>query len=1065
MANNIALTFTVNGVEQTIKTISDLETAVRQAKEELSGLDIGSKEFDALRVKVREADNTLKNLQETIEGKKIEETIGRYAKVGSAITGSFAAAQAAVSLFGTESEDITKAATQAQNLLTIALTAREVAEGGVAGATIIAEVATKAQTASTLAADSATKKFYATLIANPYTALLVGIGLLVTAIVLFTGETDDAIKKSKEFSEQVRKDSAKEITSTKLLIQTINDQTLSIDTRKKALEDLRSKFPAYFKDLKDEDILSGKVKIATQQLTEALIKQAQARALQGRIEENTVKQLDLEDKLKKATLERVRAQTLLNESRSRGAIITGGGSVGGVGGQGNEEFVRQDRLNTAISKENELRRQKSIIDKVISGDAQRILTLTEQTDLVIGTQTEEIKDNTSATNKNSEAKTKNSEATEEQLLFQKQLEESLNSQIDGLEKTAEIFRKIGENQAVSVSIPKSLEIIRELRNNIDGLIPKKLEDDFKLIGLSIEVVDGKFKVLDNTLKSTQDVFGQFVEDFRKGVTEQALKVDPGTFDAFADFNENQASLLLQQGQITQVAFDTFSKLVQQYREFNFIIKKLPEDVRKVFTPEVLKEYLDLTKNIAIANGQLGFEVVEGDIQKITNTTISLTKNQDKLEEVTKKVTEGLKKQYEVQLFTDGFLDPEKYKSLIDTLILTDKLTEEQGKKFKEFVVDRQTDSSTLIQSIADEQVKALNVVVQNIVKEENQIREFLFLIQTEREKGLELQTQVLPRVVLNNLELLDKELSKTGQIVVDSTKTTEEQTLSIQKQFGERKIDITQLTQEEIDKIIQFYLDKQKKATDDADALELKRIEKFKGYLSDFQNFVGQISQLTNSLYFNEFDKLEKENQKAIENIVDDTERGNELRLEQEEIYQRKKKQLEKNSAKTALAISLVQATANVAEAITKALTAGPVTGQILAGLTAGIGLVQVGIISSQISRLDEYKRGGIIKGQGGMVVGPSHEYGGVKFQNGGVELEGGEAVINRISSVKYAGLLSQINQSGGGRPISVTNFDDSRILEALSKQKNEPLRAYVVESDITDKQQITRRLERLSQI
>jgi hypothetical protein len=313
--------------------------------------------------------------------------------------------------------------------------------------------------------------------------------------------------------------------------------------------------------------------------------------------------------------------------------------------------------------------------------------------------------------------------------------------------------------------------------------------------------------------------------------------------------------------------------------------------------------------------------------------------------------------------------------------------------------------------------------------------------------------------------LLDKELSKTGQIVVDSTQTTEEQTLSIQKQFGDKKISLTELTQEEIDKIIQFYLNNQKKATEDANSLQLKRIEKFQSYLSDFQSFVSQIGQITNELYFNEFNKLERENQKAIDNIVDDTERGNQLRIEQEEIYQRKKKQLEKNSAKTALAISLVQATANVAEAITKALTAGPVTGQILAGVSAGIGAVQVGIIASQLSALNEYQRGGIIKGQGGMVIGPSHEYGGVRFQNGGVELEGGEAVINRISSVKYAGLLSQINQSGGGRPISVTNFDDSRILEALSKQKNEPLRAYVVESDITDKQQITRRLERLSQI
>ena len=174
---------------------------------------------------------------------------------------------------------------------------------------------------------------------------------------------------------------------------------------------------------------------------------------------------------------------------------------------------------------------------------------------------------------------------------------------------------------------------------------------------------------------------------------------------------------------------------------------------------------------------------------------------------------------------------------------------------------------------------------------------------------------------------------------------------------------------------------------------------------------------------------------------------------------------MEKQAARTALQISLVQAIANTAEAVTKALTAGPVAGQILAGISAGIGAVQVGLIAKQLSEVDSYQRGGMIKGQGGMVVGPSHEYGGVKFQGGGVELEGGEAVINRISTIKYAGLLNQINQNGGGRPISVTNFDDSRIVEALSKQKSEPLRAYVVESDITDKQQITRRLERLSQI
>ena len=52
---------------------------------------------------------------------------------------------------------------------------------------------------------------------------------------------------------------------------------------------------------------------------------------------------------------------------------------------------------------------------------------------------------------------------------------------------------------------------------------------------------------------------------------------------------------------------------------------------------------------------------------------------------------------------------------------------------------------------------------------------------------------------------------------------------------------------------------------------------------------------------------------------------------------------------------------------------------------------------------------------------------------------------------------------AGGGKPL-VNNFDDSRIVEAIAKQRNEPIRAYVVESDITNKQQITRRLEQLAQ-
>jgi hypothetical protein len=137
-----------------------------------------------------------------------------------------------------------------------------------------------------------------------------------------------------------------------------------------------------------------------------------------------------------------------------------------------------------------------------------------------------------------------------------------------------------------------------------------------------------------------------------------------------------------------------------------------------------------------------------------------------------------------------------------------------------------------------------------------------------------------------------------------------------------------------------------------------------------------------------------------------------------------------------------------------------------LAGITAAASAVQVGIITAQLNAIDTYKKGGKLRpyATGGLVKGPAHEYGGVKYQGGGIELEGNESIINRVSTVRYQDLLNQINLNGGGAPI-INNFDDSRIVEAIATQRREPIRAYVVESDITSKQNIQRRLELLSQI
>jgi hypothetical protein len=212
-----------------------------------------------------------------------------------------------------------------------------------------------------------------------------------------------------------------------------------------------------------------------------------------------------------------------------------------------------------------------------------------------------------------------------------------------------------------------------------------------------------------------------------------------------------------------------------------------------------------------------------------------------------------------------------------------------------------------------------------------------------------------------------------------------------------------------------------------------------------------------------ELDSLEYRYQEAMGNIVGDTEEANQKRIETEKAYQSEKAQIERKAQLASLKFTLASALASGAQAIVAALALPPPASFIIAGINAGITAVQVGLIQTQINDLQSrpLRRGGLLQG-GGLVSGPSHEQGGV-YAGGGYTLEGNEAVINRQSTLQYSGLLSQINQSGGGRPIMVQSAMDSRLVEALAKQKTEPIRAYVVEQDITRAQTINRRLEQLA--
>lgn len=98
---------------------------------------------------------------------------------------------------------------------------------------------------------------------------------------------------------------------------------------------------------------------------------------------------------------------------------------------------------------------------------------------------------------------------------------------------------------------------------------------------------------------------------------------------------------------------------------------------------------------------------------------------------------------------------------------------------------------------------------------------------------------------------------------------------------------------------------------------------------------------------------------------------------------------------------------------------------------------------------------------KGGLLVGPSHAGGGIQSPFG--ELEGGEFVINKRSTQMYGGLISAINQAGGGKKYAdggvlgstgqIANLQ-GKIDSMIMGQGDAPIvKAYVLSSEVTDAQ------------
>ncbi|WP_350003461.1 coiled-coil domain-containing protein [Phocaeicola dorei] len=104
-----------------------------------------------------------------------------------------------------------------------------------------------------------------------------------------------------------------EITKLELLYKATQNASKPIRERKKAVDELQKSYPDFFKNLSEEEILTGKAADAYARLTSSIIASARARASQDKMTENAKKILENEAKITEEYAKRENAQLKLDK--------------------------------------------------------------------------------------------------------------------------------------------------------------------------------------------------------------------------------------------------------------------------------------------------------------------------------------------------------------------------------------------------------------------------------------------------------------------------------------------------------------------------------------------------------------------------------------------------------------------------------------------------------------------------------------------------------------------------------------------------------------------------------
>lgn len=262
-------------------------------------------------------------------------------------------------------------ATASQVAYTRAVASSTVIQRGAIAVTALFRAAMLALKGQTVAATAALNAFKIALASSGAGAAVLVIGALTAVILLLQKKIEklrDARAKENELNKRVNSEYNEQAAKIKMLQERIHNETLSIQDRQKAIEDMSAIVPGYEAHLDKEGKLYGENTKALDEYLKKLKESITMKAAEGMMEENMKRMLELENEIVEKQKEIERRQ---RDARNASSVNTGPGAGGASVGYGAMVQKAKSDLEALQKEHDELERRNTELGKKVKEAAKK----------------------------------------------------------------------------------------------------------------------------------------------------------------------------------------------------------------------------------------------------------------------------------------------------------------------------------------------------------------------------------------------------------------------------------------------------------------------------------------------------------------------------------------------------------------------------------------------------------------------------------------------------------------------------------------------------------------------